>query len=58
MSSILYYSNNCEPSKKLIKTISSIKKIKDDIHFLCVDKRVKENNGATYIILENSQKVI
>jgi len=58
MSSILYYSNHCEPSKKLIKTISSLKKIKDDIHFICVDKRVKESDGATYIILENNQRVI
>ena len=58
MSSILYYSNHCEPSKKLIKTISSLKKIKDDIHFICVDKRVKENDGATYIILENNQRVV
>jgi len=58
MSCILYYSNHCEPSQKLIKTISGIKKIKEDIHFICVDNRVKDTTGATHIVLENNQKVI
>jgi hypothetical protein len=29
-----------------------------DIHFICIDKRVKEANNKTYIILENGQKII
>jgi len=29
----------------------------NDIHFICIDKRVKENN-KTYIVLENGQKII
>mgnify|MGYP006076718163 CR=1 FL=1 len=57
MSCILYYSNYCEPSKKLIKTISG-SKIKDDIHFLCIDNRITGKNNATYIVLENNQRVL
>ena len=57
MSSILYYSNYCEPSKKLLQTITKTQNAKD-IHFICIDKRTKDASGKTYIILENSQKII
>ena len=57
MSSILYYSNFCEHSKKLIQTISKAN-ISKDIHFICIDKRIKDSNNKTYIILENGQKII
>ena len=57
MSSILYYSNFCEPSKKLIKSISN-SGVKNDMHFLCIDKREIGQNNCTYIILENSQRVV
>jgi hypothetical protein len=57
MSNILYYSNHCEPSKKLIKFISSTK-IKEEIHFICVDKRVRGKDNATYVVLENNQHVL
>ena len=57
MSSILYYSNFCDPSKKLIQMISK-SKIKDEIHFVCIDKRVAGNDGATYVVLENNQQMI
>jgi hypothetical protein len=57
MSSILYYSNYCEPSKKLLQTITKSQNSKD-IHFICIDKRTKDPSGKTFIILENSQKII
>ena len=57
MSTILYYSNFCEHSKKLLQTLSKTSVCKD-IHFICIDKRVKDNNGKTNIILENGQKII
>jgi hypothetical protein len=57
MSSILYYSNFCEHSKKLIQTVSK-SPIAKDIHFICIDKRVKDNNNKVYIILPNEQKII
>ena len=56
MSCILYYSKYCEVSKKYLQLLSKSNAQKD-IHFICIDKRVKEDN-KTYIILENAQKII
>jgi hypothetical protein len=56
MSSILYYSNFCEHSKKLLQGLSKTQ-LSKDIHFICIDKRVKDNDKI-YIILENQQKII
>jgi len=58
MSSILYYSNYCEPSKKLLQTITKTQNAKD-IHFICIDKRTKDpSSGKIFIILQNGQKLI
>jgi hypothetical protein len=57
MSSILYYSNFCEHSKKLLQTISKAN-ITNDLHFICIDKRVRDNNGKMFIVLENGQQII
>jgi hypothetical protein len=56
MSTILYYSNFCDHSKKLLQTLSKLN-IHQDIHFICIDKRVKESNKV-FIVLENGQKII
>jgi len=32
--------------------------VQKDIHFICIDKRVKDSNNKTYIVLENEQKII
>lgn len=57
MSSILYYSNFCEPSKKLLQTVSKTGNV-NSIHFVCIDKRVKEPNGKIYIVLQTGQKLL
>ena len=57
MSSILYYSKYCEVSKKYLQVLSKTN-VQKDIHFICIDKRVKEANNKTYIILENGQKIV
>lgn len=57
MSCILYYSNFCEPSKKLLQTVTKTQNSKD-IHFICIDNRVKDSNGKIFIILQNGQKII
>ena len=57
MSCILYYSNFCEPSKKLLQTVSKTQNV-NNIHFVCIDKRVKDSNGKVFIILQNGQKLI
>lgn len=56
MSTILYYSKYCEISKRYLQTLSR-SDVQKDIHFICIDKRVTENN-KTYIVLENGQKII
>ena len=57
MSCILYYSNYCEPSKKVLQTITKTQNAKD-IHFICIDKRVKDANGKVFIILQTGQQII
>jgi hypothetical protein len=57
MGSILYYSNFCEHSKKLLQGLSKTQ-VSKDIHFICIDKRTKGDDGKIYIILENQQKII
>ena len=57
MSSILYYSKFCEHSNKLLQTLSKAGAQKD-IHFICIDKRVKDTNNKMFIVLENGQKII
>ena len=57
MSCILYYSKYCEISKKYLQLLSK-SDVQKDIHFICIDKRVKDSNNKTYIILENEQKII
>lgn len=57
MSSILYYSKFCDHSNKLLQTLSKTN-VQKDIHFICIDKRVKDTNGKMFIVLENGQKII
>ena len=57
MSLILYYSNFCEPSKNLLNSISQ-SQIKEEIHFICIDKRTQGKDGATYVVLENNTQMI
>lgn len=56
MSSIIYYSNFCERSKGLLQVLSK-SAISKEIHFLCIDKRERNANGTTYIILESGDKL-
>ena len=56
MTNVLYYSNYCEPSKKLLGKISR-SQIKEELHFICIDKREVGPHGKTVVILENGQNV-
>ena len=58
MSSILYYSNYCEHSKKLLQTISKTNNVQKSMHFICIDKRERDANNKVFIVLENGQKII
>lgn len=57
MSYILYYSKYCEVSKKYLQLLSK-STFQKDIHFICIDKRIKDENNKTFIVLENGQKII
>ena len=56
MGLILYYSNYCNNSKNLLSLISK-NNIQNDIHFICIDKRINKNNKI-YVILENGQELV
>ena len=57
MSEVLYYSNYCQHCKNLLVKISRSQK-KNDMHFICLDKREKGNDGSTHIIMENGQRLL
>lgn len=56
MSCVLYYSNYCQHSKELI-TLLSKSKLKEEVHFICIDRRTKKDGGI-YIMLENGQQIL
>lgn len=57
MSYILYYSNYCNYSKRVLNNVSKNPSVTKEVHFICIDKRIQEK-GKTFIILENGQKII
>ena len=57
MSAILYYSNACDNSKRLLQRISTSNS-RSELHFVCVDKRRRRDNGSMYVILSNGQEIL
>ena len=57
MSCIIYYSSHCDKSKAVLTALSK-SQVSNDIHFLCIDKRVKSGTGAWHIITESGEKVL
>lgn len=55
MTTILYYSNYCDNSKLLLSNLSKLDT--KEIHYVCIDKRIKKNN-ALYILLKNNQELL
>lgn len=56
MSSILYYSNYCDNSKELLSYLSK-SSVKNNLHYVCIDRRIQKNNNI-YVILENNQELL
>lgn len=52
MKDLLYFSNYCEKSKKLLSILSKTP-IAKDIDFICIDKRANKPGGGIVIILDN-----
>jgi hypothetical protein len=57
MTSILYYSNYCEPSKQLLTQLAKTS-LQEEVHFICIDKRSQEADGRVSLTLENNQRVV
>jgi hypothetical protein len=57
MSSIIYYSTHCDKSKAVLTALSK-SQVSNEIHFLCIDKRVKSATGAWHILTESGEKVL
>jgi len=57
MSAILYYSNYCKNSTSLIQSISK-SRLKEELHYCCIDNRIRKTDGITYILLENKQELV
>ena len=57
MSSVLYFSNYCENCKKLLHFLSRSPQSKE-MHFVCIDKREKQSNGSTHVILPNGSQIL
>ncbi len=57
MSEILYYSNYCNHSKNLLMKLSKTSK-RNEMHFICIDKRIKNDDGSIHLIMENGEKLL
>lgn len=57
MSSVLYFSNYCDNCKKLLQFLSRSPQSKE-MHFVCIDKRERQSNGATHVILPNGSQIL
>ena len=54
---ILYYSNYCKHSQKIIQTLAK-NNMKDKLNYICIDKRKKDDtNNQIYVYLENGTRV-
>lgn len=56
MSHILYYSNYCKHSQKIIKSLSK-KNLDGKVHFISIDNRETLDNKI-YIVLEQGKKLL
>lgn len=56
MKYILYYSNNCNSSKNVLYSLSRNYTAKD-ICYICIDKRVRNQDGTRSVVLDNGQLV-
>ena len=54
---ICYYSNFCEPSKKLLQLFAKTK-LNHEVHFICIDKRFRNSKGQTILQLEQHQVLL
>jgi len=57
-STIVYYSNYCDHSKKLLQTLGKTG-LQEDMHFISIDNRMQDpTDGNTYVVLENGSRIL
>jgi hypothetical protein len=54
---ILYYSNYCPHSKRIIQQLVKEKDINDRLDFICIDRRTPASEGPVFVVLENGKRV-
>ena len=54
---ILYYSNYCDNCKRLLQILSK-SQIKEELHFICIDKRVTMPDGSVQILMKDGSQVL
>ena len=57
MPEICYYSNYCDPSKKLLQKIAK-SRLKQEIHFICIDQREITKQGQVHIIFNQERLIL
>ena len=57
MSCVLYYSKYCQNSNNVLKFLGK-SDLQNSIHFLCIDKRRRDQKGKLYIILDNGMNIL
>lgn len=55
MKYVLFYSNHCEHSRKILRVLSQ-SSVSREISFVCIDSRVTKD-GTTYAILETGKQI-
>ena len=53
---MLFYSNYCEHSKRLLLQLAKDKKINEEVGYICIDKRKKKEDGI-YAQLDNGRLI-
>ena len=56
MSSVLYYSRMCENCNNLLGVLAK-SQAKNDMHFVCVDKRERSPEGKLFVIMSNGARL-
>ena len=56
MNSVFFYSNYCKHCEKILSDIIK-HPLRNDLHYICIDKRRTNDEGITNIILENGTEM-
>ena len=55
MKYVLFYSNHCEHSRKILRVLSQ-SAVSNEISFVCIDSRITKD-GSTYAVLESGKQI-